>query len=104
MEFDREVHEQYQKAYALAQKNRFLRYWPVIERAFYKSFEGSLRISAADALVVVLNKYSFEQIITMDPWILARIFQTFWKELYALSFQHNDKTETNPSIEILQTA
>lgn len=67
-------------------RSRFLAVWPKIEEAFHKSYEECLHITAADALVVLLEKYTFEQIAYMQPWVLARIFQAFWKELYTLSF------------------
>ena len=63
----------------------FLAHWTKIEEAFYKSYEDSLLITAADAMVVLMRKYTFEQIASMDSWILARVFQAFGKELYALS-------------------
>ena len=67
-------------------RSRFLAVWPKIEEAFHKSYEESLRISAADALVVLLQKYSIDQIAQMPAWMLSRIFKAFWKELYTLSF------------------
>lgn len=84
-----------------ADRTRFLVHWPVIEYAFHKSYEESLRISAADALVVLLNKFSFEQIIEMDGWVLARVFQALWKELYTLSFPDQIAVKMNPSIDAL---
>lgn len=65
---------------------QFLEIWPTIEYAFHKSYDEHLYITAADAMVVLLEKYTFDQIAHMDSWMLARIFQTFWKELYTLSF------------------
>ena len=87
-----------------ADRNAFLGHWERIEEAFYKSYQDSLRITAADALVVLLGRYSFDQIISMEPWVLARIFQAFWKELYALSFPEENKSEVIHTIGILQTA
>ena len=66
-------------------RTSFLTHWPKIERAFQSSFDNGLNITPADALVVLLEKYSFAQIIRMDSWVLARIFQTCWKDLYQLS-------------------
>ena len=66
-------------------RSKFLAVWPMIEEAFDKSYGESLHITAADAMVVLLEKYTFDQIARMQPWVLARIFQLFWKELYALS-------------------
>lgn len=82
----------------------FLRHWTVIETAFRKSFGESLRITAADALVVLLNRYTFDQIVSMDFWILTRIFQLFWKEMYALSFPKAEPAKVIQSVEILQSA
>lgn len=67
-------------------RESFLRYWPAIEHAFRKSYGDSLRVSAADALIVLMNRYSLDQIVSMETWVLARVFQTCWKELYALSY------------------
>ena len=85
-------------------RTNFLRHWTVIEGAFRKSYEESLRITPADALVVLLNRYTFDQIISMDSWVLARIFQAFWKEMYTLSFPDAGKAEVIQSVEVLQTA
>lgn len=85
-------------------RHAFLAHWGRIEDAFYKSYQDSLRITAADALVVLLDRYSFDQIIAMDPWVLARIFQAFWKELYALSFPEENRFEEIQTSGILQTA
>lgn len=86
-------------------RGSFLTVWPMIEEAFHKSYEDCLHITAADALVVVLEKYTIEQILQMQPWVLARIFQAFWKELYALSFPGISCKETQLQSEtVLQTA
>ena len=82
----------------------FLRHWTVIEGSFRKSYEEALRITPADALVVLLNRYTFDQIISMDAWVLTRIFQAFWKEMYTLSFPDADKAEVIQSVEVLQPA
>lgn len=84
---------------------RFLAVWPKIEEAFHKSYEDSLHITAADALVVLLEKYTFDQIAYMQPWMLARIFQVFWKELYTLSFPDvSEKVYQMQHERVLQTA
>ena len=61
----------------------FLAHWSGIEEAFNKSYEGTLLITAADALVILMRKYSFAQITSMEPWLLPRVFQALGKELYA---------------------
>ena len=86
-------------------RSRFLSVWPKIEEAFHKSYEESLRISAADALVVLLEKYSIKQISHMPSWVLARVFQVFWKELYALSTPgFSMKANSLQPEKVLQTA
>lgn len=86
-------------------RSRFLAVWPKIEEAFHKSYEESLCITAAEALVVLLQKYSIDQIDQMPSWVLARIFQTFWKELYTLSFSSISVKESKLQPErVLQTA
>ena len=72
----------------------FLHYWPKIESAFRKSYGDCLKITAADALVVLMRRYTYSQIIHMDPWVLARVFQAAGRELYALSFPELAKKET----------
>lgn len=64
----------------------FLFHWHTIEGAFLKAYGSDLNITAADALIVLLEKYSYSQIIKMPVWVLTRVFQACWKELYALSF------------------
>ena len=85
-------------------RERFLQYWPSIEYAFLKSYEDALSITAADALVVIMNRYSFDQITSMDSWVLARVFQSFGKELYQLSFPAESSVKVNAAAGALQTA
>lgn len=82
----------------------FLMHWNTIEEAFGKSYGESLNLTAADALVLLLRKYPYEQIIQMEPWILARIFQASWKELYALSFPGLVNAGRKQPVPELQTA
>lgn len=76
-------------------RKKFLTHWPKIERAFQKSFDNCLNISSADALVVLLEKYSFTQLIQLDSWVLARIFQASWKDLCRLSCANRAEADTN---------
>lgn len=87
-----------------ADRDEFLRVWTNIESAFQKSYDNALSISAADALVVLLERFSFEQIAAMDSWILARMFQAHWKELYQLSFPETFALGTKHTVGIQQTA
>lgn len=74
-------------------RSSFLMHWPKIERAFQKSFDNSLNITCADALVILLEKYPYKQLIQMDSWVLARIFQASWKDFY--QFRLTNHKETN---------
>lgn len=87
-----------------ADRDEFLQVWPKIEYAFQKSYENSLPISAADALVILLERFTFEQIAAMETWVLARLFQACWKELYQLSFPNAMAAETENRVGVLQTA
>ena len=87
-----------------ADRDEFLHVWPNIESAFQKSYDNSLSVSAADALVVLLERFKFDQIAAMDSWILARMFQAHWKELYQLSFPEAFALEKKHTAGILQTA
>ena len=64
----------------------FLFHWHTIENAFQKAFEDSLNITVADALVALLEQYTYNQIIKMPVWVLTRVFQANWKRMYELSF------------------
>lgn len=83
-------------------RRKFLTHWPKIECAFQKSFDNCLNITSADALVVLLEKYSFAQLIQLDSWVLARIFQASWKDLCQLSYAN--RAESDSKLENLYTA
>lgn len=86
-------------------RTSFLAVWVEIEEAYRKAYGDCLHLTVADALVIVLEKYTFEQIKNMQPWVLTRLFQMFWKQLYDLSFP--DGTTNAKQIApktILQTA
>lgn len=93
-------------AYRWSDRDRayFLSFWTSIEAAFHKSYKDSLRISAADALVVLMSKYSLDQIVSMDSWVLARVFQALWREMYTLSFPDKGITQVFHTVKALQTA
>ena len=83
-------------------RSKFLMHWPKIERAFQKSFDNCLNITSADALVVLLDKYTFTQLVQLDSWVLARIFQASWKDLCRLS--HANCAEADSGMGTLYTA
>ena len=88
-----------------ADRQSFLENWVKFQQAFEKSYGDSLRITAADAFMVLLEKYRFDQLNLMDPWVLARIYQSAWRELYDLSYSDSHHVKESISIKgQLQTA
>ena len=63
-----------------------------------------LLITAADALVILMRKYSFEKIISMESWILPRVFQALGKELYALSLSVKSAMDEESEMAVPQSA
>lgn len=83
----------------------FLFHWHAIETAFQKAYDGYLNITAADALVILLERYSYSQIIKMPVWVLARVFEAHWKRMHELSFPELAQKRKNTQVsEVLQTA
>lgn len=80
-----------------------LNIWPKVENAFRSAYADYLPITTADAFVVLLRKFSFRQLLRMDAWILARVFQACWKDLYSLSGTDSRKREESRT-QVLQTA
>lgn len=82
----------------------FLAHWPRIEEAFHKSYDGMLLITAADALVILMRKYSFDTITAMESLILPRVFQALGKELYALSLSVKSAMDEESEMAVPQSA
>lgn len=92
-------------AWTVMDRNRFLMHWYVIEAAFYAAFDRKLNVTPADALVVLLEDYSFSQIRSMPAWLLTRVFQSVWKKLRALNDRKPVAAELlKPATGKLQTA
>lgn len=53
-----------------------------VEYALRRAFGGHLNITAADALLVLLEEYSYREIRKMQPWDLTKVFQNAWVKLY----------------------
>lgn len=85
-------------------RTEFLAFWTKVESAFSKSYGDYLTITAADALVILLRKYSYCQLVRMDSWVLARIFQANWRELYSLSASSAGTEAMRNPPQSLQTA
>lgn len=63
----------------------FLFNWYAFDRAFKEAFRGTLNITTADALVVMLEDYPYSKLRQMYPWVLTSIIQSAWKKLYKVA-------------------
>ncbi len=63
----------------------FLFNWHTFERAFQEAFRGTLNITTADALLVMLEDYPYSKLREMKPWLLTNRIQAAWKKLYKIS-------------------
>lgn len=55
-----------------------------VEYALGRAFGGYLNITAADALLVLLEDYSYGDIRRMQPWELTNALQNEWVKLYKI--------------------
>lgn len=55
-----------------------------VEYALHMAFGENLKITAADALLVLLEEYAFSQIRNMQPWDLCKALQDSWVKLYRI--------------------
>ena len=76
-----------------AERQAFLENWVKFQQAFEKSYGDCLPITAADAFIVLSEKYRFDQLNMMDPWVLARIYQSAWRDLYNLSYSDSNNSK-----------
>lgn len=53
-----------------------------MEYALRRAFNGELNITAADALIVLLEEYSYNEVRKMQPWDLTKVLQNSWVKLY----------------------
>ena len=80
-------------SWSIIERSQFMMKWLLIESAFQSAFPEKLNVTAADALMVLLEEYSFSQITSMPSWILTRTFHSSWKKLHKISEQ--EKLEEN---------
>lgn len=55
-----------------------------VEYALRRAFNGELNITAADALIVLLEEYSYNEVRKMQPWDLTKVLQNSWVKLYKI--------------------
>ena len=52
--------------------------------ALQNAFHGNLNITAADAMVALLEDYTISEIRKMRPWDLSKELQNSWVKLYKI--------------------
>lgn len=62
----------------------FLFHLHSVEFALDRAYHGYLNITAADALLMLLEDYSLSQIRRMQPWELTAVLQNSWVKLYRI--------------------
>lgn len=53
-----------------------------VEYALRIAYQGHLNITAADAMITLLEDYSYNEIRKMYPWDLTKVLQNSWVKLY----------------------
>ena len=62
----------------------FLFNLPPVAYALNDAFNGKLRITAADAMLALLEDHSFAELRKMPPWELSKLLQNSWEKLYKI--------------------
>lgn len=60
---------------------RFMFNLPPVAYSLNEAFGGKLNITAADAMVVLLEEYSLNDLRKMQPWNLTKLLQNSWVKL-----------------------
>lgn len=63
----------------------FIFHWYPFERALKVAFDGSLNITSADALMVLLENHSYVELRDMPSWTLAELMQESWVDMYKIA-------------------
>lgn len=74
----------YEPDYVWNESDRFgfLFHWYPFARALKLAFDGTLKITTADALMVLLKNHSYAELCKQPSWILAEMMQEVWFEMY----------------------
>lgn len=62
----------------------FLFNLPPVAYALNDAFDGKLKITAADAMLALLEEHSFDELRKMQPWDLSNLLQNSWEKLYKI--------------------
>ena len=71
-----------------------------VEYALRRAFHGHLNITAADALLVLREEYSYREIRKMKPWDLTNVIQNSWVKLYKIFDPDFDAVPVGPAKKI----
>lgn len=63
----------------------FMFHWYPFERALQIAYGGHLNITTADAVLTLLEDYSYAELKQMPIWTLAELMQNAWQKLYKIS-------------------
>lgn len=63
----------------------FIFHWYPFERALKLAFDGSLTITTADAVLVLLKNHSYAELRDMPSWTLAELMQEAWVDMYKVA-------------------
>lgn len=69
----------------------FLFYWHAFDHAFNDVFGDDVAMTAADALVAVLEDYPYSEVRKMAPWDLTRVLQNLRKKVGSADNQEDRK-------------
>ena len=55
--------------------------WYPFERALKVAFDGTLNITTADAMMVLFQKHTYDELCKMPSWNLAELMQESWEDM-----------------------
>ena len=74
----------------------FLFNWPLFKHAFEEAFGGYLKITPADAFLVLLEDHPFEKLREMSLIVLVQMMRKKWNRLYEIQKQQDGSAEAMP--------
>ena len=68
-----------------ADRFAFMFHWYPFERALQLAFDDSLNVTTADALMVLLEDHTYEELRKLPIWSLAELMQESWEDILRVS-------------------
>ena len=75
----------------------FLFNWPFFEQAYEEAFGGYLKITPADAFLILLEDCPFEKLREMSPMVLVQVMRRKWNRFYEIQKQQDISGEAIPA-------